>query len=224
LKISIIIPVLNEIKNIALALDRLSIYRNAGHEIIVVDGGSDDGTLAAATGLADQCFTAEMGRAFQMNAGAAVATGDVLLFLHADTQLPVDVWRVIQNVINQGKQWGFFKVRLSGSHWMFRIIETMMNLRSCLSSVATGDQVLFVSKELFVKTGAYPVLPLMEDVAMSKLLRKRARPECVNQYVVTSSRRWQNNGILRTVLLMWWLRLQYFLGAPPEKLVKQYYR
>lgn len=227
MRISIIIPVLNEAEQIANTLEHLKSIRQGqpqdAHELIVVDGCSKDDTLTQAGTLADRVLVSPAGRAQQMNTGAEVATGEVLLFLHADTQLPATAMDDIQHATQQGAHWGRFDVRLSGKRWPLRIIERMMNWRSCLTSVATGDQAIFVTRELFQRVGAYPEIALMEDIALSKQLKKHAKPACLKSHVITSSRKWEKHGIIRTALLMWRLRLMYFLGASPDELAKHYY-
>ena len=223
LRISIILPVLNEAGALQAHLPLLQEARAAGHELIVVDGGSRDNGPVLAAPLADRVISTQPGRARQMNAGAAVATGDVLLFLHIDTRLPDDAITLLQqHFAHRSVQWGRFDVRLSGGHPAFRVIETMINLRSRVSGVATGDQALFVRSALFRDIGGFPAVPLMEDVAITKTLRRLARPLCLREQVTTSSRRWETNGIARTVLLMWWLRLLYVLGVAPARLHSMY--
>ena len=222
MKLSIIIPVLNEAEYIADTLESLDPYRRQGHEVIVIDGGSDDDTVSIAAQYADKVLHSDAGRAIQMNSGIDKARGDVLLFLHADTRLPGDAASKIINAVEDGYFWGHFNVRLSGQHFMFRLIERMMNIRSCMTGVATGDQAIFVSRESIEIVGAYPRLPLMEDVVFSKSLRDLGWPACIKQQVVTSCRRWEDRGILRTVLLMWRLRLLFFLGVSADRLAGQY--
>jgi rSAM/selenodomain-associated transferase 2 len=224
MKVSIIIPVLNEAGLIADTLQSLCSCRESGHEIIVVDGGSSDNTVAIAAQAADKVLQGSAGRAAQMNQGIDAADGDVLLFLHADTRLPADAISKIVGAVEDGYFWGRFNVRLSGNHFMFRIIERMMNLRSCITGIATGDQAIFVSGESIGIVGAYPRLPLMEDIVFSKSLRSLGWPACIRQPVVTSSRRWEQKGIVQTVLLMWRLRLLFFFGVPAGKLAQQYYQ
>ena len=221
MKLSIIIPVFNEAENIAATLERLQNYRQQGHELIVVDGGSRDNTIEHTQGLVDQLLISKPGRALQMNIGAELAKGDVLVFLHADTQLPDAADTLIIDAINQGQQWGRFNVRLSGQHILFRVIEIMMNWRSCLTGIATGDQVIFVQRAVFEQVGAYPEIKLMEDVELSKRLKSFGKPACIKQRVITSSRKWEKNGIIKTVMLMWRLRLLYFFGTSPDKLFSQ---
>ncbi len=196
--------------------------RGAGHELILVDGGSDDGTGELARTLVDRLIDSPAGRARQMNAGARVARGEILWFLHLDSRLPPGA---AQQVIDsaRGGGWGRFDVRLSGRHILFRLIERLMNLRSCISGIATGDQGIFVHRELFFAPDGFPDIPLMEDIVLSRRLRYRRRPVCLRPPLVTSSRRWERHGILRTVLLMWYLRLAYFLGASPDYLARLYH-
>ena len=222
MKVSIIIPVLNEAEHIADTLISLASYRSQGHEVIVIDGGSNDGTVSISQQYADSVLRSDAGRAMQMNSGIDEASGDALLFLHADTRLPADAVAKLIHAVEDGYFWGRFNVRLSGQHFMFRIIERMMNLRSCITGVATGDQAIFVSHESIEIVGAYPRLPLMEDIVFSKRLRELGRPACIRQQVVTSSRRWEDKGILRTMLLMWRLRLLFFLGVSADRLARQY--
>lgn len=225
LTVSVIVPALNEAATIAATLAPLQAARTAGHEIIVVDGGSTDATVDRARALADSVIASPPGRARQMNAGAGIATGDVLWFLHADTLAPADAIDGIGDALAESHRcWGRFDVRLSGNHWPFRLIERAMNLRSCLTRIATGDQGIFVTREAFAAVGGYADIPLMEDIALSKRLRKHTPPACLKSRLVTSSRRWERNGILRTVLLMWRLRLAYFLGAAPDALAERYRR
>ena len=222
MKVSIIIPVLNEAEHIVDTLTSLSVFRNQGHEVIVVDGGSTDLTVAQAEPLADKVLHGDRGRALQMNTGIEAATGDVLLFLHADTKLPDDALTAVSQTIADGYFWGRFDVRLSGRQFMLRIIERMMNIRSCVTGIATGDQAIFISRECLDIVGRYSALPLMEDIDYSKRLREVGWPACLKKAVVTSSRRWEDRGVWKTVLLMWRLRLLYFLGVPAEKLAEQY--
>jgi rSAM/selenodomain-associated transferase 2 len=220
-KISIIIPVINEEKNLSTTLQYLQLFRSQGHEIIVVDGGSVDNSLSIAQDNADAVIVSQLGRATQMNNGASVATGDVFLFLHADTFLPVEAEALITEETGDSF-WGYFDVRLSGRNRVFRLIEWLINHRSRLSSIATGDQAIFVSRKLFFDVGRFPEIKLMEDVAISRLLKCIVTPVCLKAPVLTSSRRWEDKGITSTVLLMWRLRLLYFFGASPDKLSRMY--
>jgi rSAM/selenodomain-associated transferase 2 len=224
-KISIIIPVLNEAHIIAQMLSTLQPFRLKGHEVVVVDGGSDDVSRRVSRSLADQWICSPQGRSRQMNAGARIARGEILLFLHADTFLPegADDF-IISGMKEKGKVWGRFDVRLSGRHPMLRLIEYLMNRRSRLSGIATGDQGIFVKRETFKSISGFPEIALMEDIALSRILKRVGSPLCLRQKVVTSSRRWEKNGILRTVLLMWYLRLGYFFGADPNRLARLYRR
>ncbi len=221
-RISIIIPTLNEAAALDATLRPLQTWRKAGHELILVDGGSHDETIAIGRPLVDVLLESPPGRAWQMNLGAEVASGEVLLFLHADTLLPAGGDRFISESL-MSRSWGRFDVHLSGMHWMLRVVERMMNWRSCLTGIATGDQGIFVEHRLFEQIGGFPLLPLMEDLALSKLLKRAAgRPACVRTPLVTSSRRWEQYGVLRTILLMWHLRLAWFLGVPAQRLARRY--
>lgn len=225
MRLSIVIPVLNEAGHIENTLRLLQPLREQGHELILVDGGSSDDTLHIAQPLADQIQISPPGRARQMNAGAAIAGGDWLLFLHADTQLPSASVEVITNALQDyGGQWGRFDVRLSGKGWLLRIVERMINWRSRVSGIATGDQAVFVKREVFQQLGGYAEVPLMEDIELSKRLKRVSRPVCIRQPVITSSRRWEENGVCSTILLMWWLRLLFFVGVSPDRLVQRYYK
>lgn len=222
-RLSIIVPTLNEAPGIVATLERLQRMRTAGHEVIVADGGSGDATRALAAPLADRVLTAPRGRASQMNAGAALARGDVLLFLHADTRLPADAGRLIlDGLASSGRAWGRFDVRIEGTHPLLRTVAWLMNLRSRLTGIATGDQAIFARRDAFDAAGGFPPLALMEDVAASAALKHASRPLCLREPVVTSGRRWESRGVVRTILLMWWLRLRYFLGASPERLARIY--
>lgn len=220
--ISIVIPCLNESAVIVGALVALQPLRAAGQEVIVVDAG-DDGTAERAAPLADRVIRAPRGRAVQMNRGAAVARGDLLLFLHADTLLPERAASLVtEGMKRSGRRWGRFDVRLSGRHPLLRVVERAMSLRSRFTGIATGDQAVFVERALFERIGGYPEIALMEDIALSKRLKREGRPLCLNARVITSSRRWERDGVLRTILLMWWLRLRYFAGADPVDLARAY--
>lgn len=221
MKISIIIPVLNEEMNLARLGEHLRTIAQQ-HEVIIVDGGSRDNTLHIAYQLTDAVIVSSPGRAVQMNSGAEIASGEVLLFLHADTFLPDDALEIITALSAEKNYWGRFDVRLSSNRFVFRLIETLMNLRSCMTSIATGDQAMFIEKNLFQRVGGFPEIALMEDIEISRRLKKIAKPVCLKQKVITSSRRWENNGVVATVLLMWKLRLYYFFGMSPEKLKQLY--
>lgn len=222
MKFSIIIPTLNEQKTIQSCLSALQPLRN-DCEIIIVDAGSNDQSITTAA-LADKIITAEKGRTRQMNTGANHATGDVLIFLHADTYLPEHALQLIEQCISSDRVWGRFDIQLSGEHFMFKVIARMMNWRSRLTGIATGDQVLFVTREAFAAAGHYPEIALMEDIALSKALKKISPPICINAKVTSSGRRWERYGIYRTILLMWNLRLRYFFGADPQTLAALYSR
>ena len=220
--LSIIVPVLDEAAGIEATLAALAPYRTRACELVVVDGGSRDKTLALARPLADRVLTAPRGRAAQMNAGASVAHGDVLLFLHADTKLPANADALIRDSLAQsGRVWGRFDLRFDQGGIM-PLVAVMMNLRSRLTGIATGDQAIFVTRSAFDTIGGFPAQPLMEDIALSSRVRRISRPAYIRAPVTTSARRWRTQGVLRTVFLMWRLRLAYFLGADPAHLARQY--
>lgn len=217
-------PTLNEAAEITGALQRLQPLRAKGHEVIVVDGGSSDGTVSLARPLVDRILLTQRGRGAQMNAGARIAKGEILLFLHADTRLPGDAESAIFTGFSMSRcQWGRFNVRLSGRSTWFRIIEWSMNWRSRLTGIATGDQALFAQRQIFTAARGFPKISLMEDIALSRRLRRFSWPLCLNSSVVTSSRYWEKRGIVQTILLMWSLRLAYFLGVSPKRLAQVYY-
>jgi len=224
MRLAIIIPVLNDAEQLTGLLAALQPVRQAGHTVIVVDGGSRDASASEAGKYADRLVQARRGRASQMNAGARQADADILLFLHADSRLDSGAIDMMLHRLQAGARWGWFRVRLSGRAPLLRVIEFFMNLRSRLTGIATGDQCLFVVRDLFFAAGGYPDIVLMEDVALCKTLRRLARPVCIPATVTTSSRRWETDGILTTVLKMWWLRLMYFAGVSPRRLNRMYYR
>ncbi|MFW2353918.1 TIGR04283 family arsenosugar biosynthesis glycosyltransferase [Hydrogenophaga sp.] len=222
-RLSIIVPMLNEATGLPRLLNRLSVLKSQGCEVLIVDGGSDDGCaeLAARTGL--QVLTSPKGRARQMNHGAAHATGNVLLFLHADTVLPEGAIITIRRAMqSSGAVWGRFDVVIDGPHPMLRVVAQLMNLRSRWTGIATGDQAMFVTREAFNAAGGFPDQPLMEDIELSRRLLERSRPACIGNTVLTSGRRWESRGIWRTILLMWRLRWAYWRGAPADQLAQLY--
>jgi rSAM/selenodomain-associated transferase 2 len=222
-KLSVIVPALDEGERIAATLDALANLRALGVEVIVVDGGSRDATVQRARLRADRVIPAARGRASQMNAGAEKATGDVLLFLHADTRLPSDADHVVLNALERsGRAWGRFDVKIEGRHPLLAVVGALMNLRSRLTGIATGDQAIFVKRDTFQAVGGFPAIELMEDIALCKRLKRVGRPHCLRQRVVTSGRRWEEHGVIRTMVLMWRLRLAYFFGADPAELARQY--
>lgn len=218
----IVVPVLDEAASLTERLGALEPLRRRGARVVVVDGGSADDTFAIAREHADLALVAPRGRASQMNAGAAACPADVLLFLHADTALPADADHVIHRAISSGRAWGRFDVHIDSSRSILRAVGSAMNLRSRWSGIATGDQALFVQHELFWRVGGYPELPLMEDIAICRLLKRHGHPACLRERVTTSARRWERHGVWRTVFLMWRLRAAYFLGADPRRLAVRY--
>ncbi len=220
--LSIIMPVLDEAATIETALSALQPYRTRGVEVIVADGGSNDDTTARAAPLCDHVVTAPRGRSFQMNAGAAAALGDVLLFLHADTQLPENADRlVLSGLTRTGADWGRFDVRFDHGGPL-ALVAFAMNLRSRTTGIATGDQAMFMTRAAYEAAGGFPAIALMEDVAMSARLKQIGRSLCLRARVTTSGARWRKYGLLRTVLLMWRLRLAFYFGADPAKLARSY--
>ena len=222
MKLRIVMPVLNEASGLAQRLLALVPLRQRGAELVLVDGGSTDATWAIARAHADRVLLAPRGRAAQMNAGARGGSADALLFLHADTALPEQADRLIAAALQQGRHWGRFDVRIDSALRALRLVAWAMNLRSRISGIATGDQALFVERRLFEQVGGFAPIALMEDIALSRRLRRHSRPACLRQTVQTSGRRWERHGVWRTVGLMWWLRLAYFLGAAPARLAQRY--
>ena len=221
MRLSIILPTLNESDGIADALATLQALRRAGHEVIVADGGSADGTPSLATPLADRVIAAPRGRARQMNAGAAAASGDALLFLHADTRVPEGAAeRVAGALVDHA--WGRFDVAIQGRPALLGVVAAMMNLRSRLTGIATGDQAIFVTRAAFDAVGGYPDQPLMEDIELSKRLKHLGPPACLADKAITSGRRWERHGVGRIILLMWRLRFDYWRGVPAERLARRY--
>ncbi|MEO7105315.1 MAG: TIGR04283 family arsenosugar biosynthesis glycosyltransferase [Rhodoferax sp.] len=237
--LSIIMPVRNESQRIDAALQALKPLRLRGVQVVVVDGGSTDGTLALArqalgldtkpnhtgidTSAGSQALGSAPGRALQMNTGALQAMAPTLLFLHADTQLPPDADALVaQALAGSARVWGRFDVHIAGQHWMLRVIAACMNIRSRCTGIATGDQALFMTRAAFDAVGGFPDQPLMEDIEMSSRLGHLSRPICLRTKVITSGRRWETCGVWRTVLLMWRLRFAYWRGAAPDRLARLY--
>jgi len=222
--LSIIIPTLDEESAIAECLARVQPLRAAGAELIVVDGGSRDATAAIARPRADAVIDAPRGRAAQMNAGAALARGDALVFLHADTRLPGGAAEAIEAALAEpGVVGGRFDVRFDNERALFRVIAWFMNARSRASGICTGDQAIFVRRADFEAIGGYPEIPLMEDIELSRRLKRRGRLRALRLRVTTAARKWEREGPLRTVGLMWALRLLHFCGVAPARLHRWYY-
>jgi rSAM/selenodomain-associated transferase 2 len=221
--LSIVVPTLDEASGLARHLEHLQPLRALGCEIVVVDGGSRDGSLDIARPLADTVLSAPRGRGTQLNAGARAASGHLLLFLHADTRLPPGAVEAVRAALAEGgHEWGRFDVAIAGRHPLLRVVAALMSWRSRLSGIATGDQAIFVRRSRFEAAGGFPDIPLMEDVALSTALRRVARPACLRLRVITSGRRWESRGVLRTILVMWWLRLRYWLGGDAATLARRY--
>lgn len=220
--IAIIVPILNEADNLPELQAQLQPFYDRGAEIVLVDGGSGDDSRAIAGKTHFKLLEAPRGRALQMNAGAAVCRADCLLFLHADTRLPDNADELIARALENGHLWGRFDVRIEGRHPMLALIARMMNLRSRLTGIATGDQALFIDTTTFRRIGGFPEQALMEDIEISRRLKRFCKPACLREQVVTSGRRWEQHGVWRTMLLMWRLRLAYWLGVPAAKLAERY--
>jgi len=222
-RLSIVVPALNEAERIVATLQSVQALRARGHEVLVVDGGSADGTAALAAPYADQVLVAPAGRAAQMNRGASAASGDALLFLHADTRLPQDADQHVRDALRDGgRSWGRFDVRIEGRSPLLAMVAFCMNWRSRLSGVATGDQAIFAARSAFERAGGFPEIALMEDVAFSIRMKRLSAPVCLFAKAATSGRRWERNGIWKTILLMWRLRLAFFLGVRPDELARRY--
>jgi len=222
-RVSVVIPCLNEGLILYSLLESLQCHREEGHELILVDGGSRDGTLTGVVPLVDHLVVSDPGRARQMNAGAARAGGDILWFLHADSSPPDHAVDTIVSSLAAGRHhWGRFDISMSGRHRMLRFVEFMMNRRSRLTGIATGDQGIFAERRAFVAAGGFPEIPLMEDIALSRSLKRISAPCCLPQRLITSSRRWETRGVYKTILLMWRLRLAYAMGADPGTLERRY--
>lgn len=223
--LSIVIPALNEAAGIEATLQALQPLRARGVELVLADGGSSDTTAAVARPWVDSVVDAPRGRALQMNTGVAQSRADVLLFLHADTRLPpladVLVLQAMQGA-GGGACWGRFDVRIEGRPWMLRVVAWLMNLRSRLSGIATGDQAIFVTRQAFEQVGGFPVQPLMEDIEISRRLKRLGPPACLSAHVCTSGRCWEQRGVWRTIVLMWRLRWRYWRGESPARLAEAY--
>lgn len=223
MKLSIIVPVLNEAQQLQQAQECLAAVRAHGAEVIVVDGGSEDDTVAAAGLMGIRVVSSSKGRARQMNAGARNASGEVLLFLHIDTVLPENAARLIETALRDRRRiWGRFDVDIRGRSWMLSVIAALMNWRSRISAIATGDQAIFVARSAFESVGGYPDQPLMEDIELCKRLRVLSPPACLHARAVTSGRRWESRGVWRTIILMWRLRWAYWRGVPASVLADLY--
>ena len=224
MRLSIVIPALNEADNISATLAPLQAMRARGVEVILVDGGSIDTTKQLAGLLVDRLIDSERGRAKQMNAGAKAATGEALLFLHADSTAPPDADQLIlRGLQSTSRAWGRFDVSITGQHFFLPAVAWCMNLRSRWTGIATGDQGLFMTADAFTAAGGFADIPLMEDVAMCAVLKKISPPFCLKQKIITSGRRWEKHGVWRTIFLMWRIRLGYFLGTDPVALHRAYH-
>jgi rSAM/selenodomain-associated transferase 2 len=225
MKIAIVAPVFNEalaLPHLLTALSDLLGAAKADLEIIFADGGSSDDTVALIKNAGLRVIASPKGRAWQMNAGAAQTTGELLLFLHADTQLPVNALEAITSSLGDKVCWGRFDVRIAGKPWMLAVVANMMNWRSRLTGIATGDQAMFMTRAAFQAIGGFPEQALMEDIEASRRLRRLSRPACISSPVITSGRRWETRGVWATILLMWRLRWSYWRGQSPQQLAELY--
>lgn len=248
MRVAIVVPVLNEAANMAELIGHLpQAGLDEACEVVVVDGGSSDDTPEVARQLLSallvhepsvpvalgahapaastrwQVLPGPRGRARQMNAGASHTNTDALLFLHADTRLPPNGIAQLRSALQNGAVWGRFDVQIEGQPQMLRVVAAMMNLRSRISGIATGDQAMFMTRQAYEQAGGLPDQPLMEDIAMSERLKRMGPPACLRARVRTSGRRWEQGGVWRTIFLMWRLRLAYWLGAKPEALARAYH-
>ncbi len=222
MKLCIVVPVLNEAPSIVPNLQALGPLRQRGARVVVVDGGSHDNTLALARAHADDAIVSARGRAVQMNAGAALGWGEVLLFLHADTTLPAQADAHLMRALTHGHVWGRFDVHIAGRSKMLPVVATLMNWRSRWTGIATGDQAMFMRRKAYVQVGGFAAQPLMEDIEMSRRLRMLGAPACLRQRVTTSGRRWEQRGVWRTIVLMWRLRWRYWRGESAQALAEDY--
>lgn len=220
-ELSIVIPVLNDAQALQRLLQDLQPWRGRC-QVIVVDGGSSDESASIAMRHADNWLVTEPGRARQMQAGADIATAPRLWFLHADSLVPESLVTVVLRLPADIK-WGFSAVKMDDTRLTFRVVAAAMNARSRWTRIATGDQGIFVDRNVFIATGGFALIPLMEDIELSKRLRRISRPECLAGPIVTSARRWRDKGVWRTIFLMWWLRFQFFIGVSPDRLYRRYY-
>lgn len=218
--ISAIIPVLNEAKILDQSLSRL-IPQLKDHELIIVDGGSTDDTSSIAKEYGQVIFS-ERGRARQLNAGGAAARGDILLFLHADVWLDSGAIEAVEKAISAGYVGGAFKQRIDGDHPLYRLIERTANLRAKRARIFYGDGGIFIRRAHFNQIGGFPDIPIMEEVGLSRKLRRCGEVTLVEPGIHISARRWQKNGILRTTLTNWLITLLYLLRVPPNHLSKLY--
>jgi rSAM/selenodomain-associated transferase 2 len=225
MKIAVVVPVLNEALALPHLLSTLTALRDTAQadlEIIFADGGSTDDTVALIKNAHLRVIASPKGRAWQMNAGAAITTGEALLFLHADTQLPQNALEAISSCLANTQCWGRFDVHIAGKPWMLSVVSQMMNWRSRLSGIATGDQAIFMTRSAFGAVGGFPEQALMEDIEISRRLRRLSRPACISSPAITSGRRWEKRGVWATIFLMWRLRWSYWRGQSPQQLAQLY--
>ena len=219
--LAIVVPMLDEAATLPALLVHLAGWRARGCEVVLVDGGSRDDSVEMARAAGFRVLIAERGRARQMNAGAQACGRALMLFLHADTRLPEAADAMVRAALAV-QAWGRFDVHIDGRPRMLRVVAALMNLRSRLSGIATGDQAIFVRRDVFEAVGGFPDQPLMEDIELSCRLLRVSRPACLRARVRTSGRRWEQRGVWRTIALMWRLRWAYWRGVPAERLAEAY--
>ena len=223
-ELSIVIPTLNEYLYITNHQAYFKSLIKQGHEIIIVDGGSVDGTVESVQKIGCKCLSTKASRGYQLHAGACASTHNVLVFLHADTLLPPTVEEIINTSLsNSNSSWGRFNVTFSKNNFIFKILAWFMNKRSCLTGIVTGDHTLFIKRDTYFNCGGFSDIPIMEDIEISRRLKKHSDPICLSNSVITSSRKWEKQGIAKTILMMWALRAKFYFGVSAEKIVEQYY-
>lgn len=220
--IAVIVPVLNEAAGLAAIMEQARQLTIEGAQLVWVDGGSTDGTAQLLQAGGFQVVASQPGRALQMNTGAAWVTSDRLLFLHADTTLPLSALSEVQRALSGRFVWGRFDVRIQGRSRWLPVVAFMMNVRSRCTGIATGDQALFMTRAAFDAVGGFPAQALMEDIDMSRKLKRLSAPACLRSKATTSGRRWDTRGAWRTILLMWKLRWAYWRGAAPDDIARAY--
>ncbi len=224
LELSIVIPTLNENLYITNQENYFKSLIKQGHEIIVVDGGSIDGTVESAKRLGCKCISTKASRGYQLHIGANASINNVLVFLHADTILPPTTVKYINSSLsNSNSNWGRFNAMFSDNNLIFKVIAWFMNKRSCITGIVTGDHTLFIKRDTYFDCGGFADIPIMEDIEISKRLKKHSNPICLTKAVITSSRKWEKKGIVNTIFMMWILRAKFYFGVSAEQLVKQYY-
>lgn len=218
--ISVVIPILNEARILEKTLDQLQ-SELGDHELIIVDGGSTDSSVRIAEKYGKVVLSA-CGRAKQLNTGAAAATGDILIFLHADIWLEPGAFAAVATALASGYVGGGFRQKIDGKRVLYRLIEIAGNIRGRYLNVFYGDSGIFLARTDFEKIGGFPDVPILEEMEFSKRLRQLGKPTLLTPCIHISARRWEASGIVRTTLNNWLITALYFLGASPEKLARLY--